>query len=132
MDNIIQTIIDALSQGYGRRDTPGWAYVLAAIISAAGAISAKELAKKRKALRVAKTAKLTTQELRASLFSQDDDGEVHYQGWLKKEQNKYRLMIEAKKDGNIHVVADVVKDSIDEIAEYLRAETKFILSDFKQ
>ena len=132
MDSLFQTIIDALSQGYGRRETPGWVYVIGAIISVASAISAKELVKKRKALRKAKVEKLETEVLKARLFSQDLGTEVEYSGCLRKEANSYRLIIESHQDGVASIVADVTKDSLDEVAEYLRAETKFILADFKQ
>ena len=132
MNSIIQTIIDALGRGYGRRNTPGWAYVLGVIISVAGATSTSELVKKRKALIKEKAKKLETQILRARLFSQEEGGEVEYGGCLRKEPDSYRLIIEVYKGDAASVVADVTKTSLDEMADYLRGNTKFILSDFKQ
>ena len=131
MDNIVQTIIDALSQEYGRRHTPGWLYVLGVLSSVVGTISAKQLADKRRVLRMAKAEELNTQILRASLISQEENGEIEYIGTLRKEENGYRLIIEAREDGMNRVTTDVVKRSLDQVAEYLRAETKFILADFK-
>ena len=76
--------------------------------------------------------KLPARELSATLVSEEDGGKVRYSGLLKEEGGRYRLIIEANRNGDIHVVADVVKEALDEMAAYLRAETKFIMEDFKQ
>ena len=95
-------------------------------------ISAKEIVKKRKALRKSKADKLEKQVLKARLFSQEDGLEVEYNGCIMKESNSYRLIIEATKNGETSVNVDVIKETLDDVAEYLRGETKFILADFKQ
>ena len=76
--------------------------------------------------------KLPARELSATLVSEEDGGKVKYSSLLKEEGDRYRLIIEANRNGDIHVVADVVKEALDEMAAYLRAETIFIMEDFKQ
>ena len=132
MDSIIQTIIDVLSERYGARNTPGWVYAVGVIVTVTSTISAKEIVKKRKALRKSKADKLEKQVLKARLFSQEDGLEVEYNGCIMKESNSYRLIIEATKNGETSVNVDVIKETLDDVAEYLRGETKFILADFKQ
>lgn len=111
---------------------PGWLYLTSGITSVVAAISARDLSKKRKALSNAKKQRLHTQVLRARLFSQEDGKTVEYNDLLKKEEDNYRLVIETINNGKSKVVTDTLKSSLDEIAEYLRRETKFILADFKQ
>ncbi|MGM0564941.1 MAG: hypothetical protein ACQES2_11465 [Pseudomonadota bacterium] len=131
MGDFFQIIIDALFQEYGRRHLPGWIYALGAIVSISGAITASEIAKKRKRLRASKLDKLATQVLTAHIFSKDGKGTIHHKATLKRNTNEYSLKIEAIRATDQVVKDDVVKHSIEDIELYLRENTHFLLSDFK-
>jgi hypothetical protein len=130
VEGIGYTIVDFLSQSYGRRNVPGWIYLLGAAISVAGAISVKEITKKRKALKSVTEQKLLVCALHARILSVEDRIDVEYRAVLKKDLIGYRVSIDTGKDGNVEVVADVSKTTLNEIADFLRAETKFVLEDF--
>jgi hypothetical protein len=132
MSITIQSIIDVLNQEYGHRRTPGWMYLIGGIVSIASTIAAKGLLEKRRALKSAKTEALEIQVLTARVFSQQKEGEIEYKGSLRKEGGGYNVIIEAISDGSASVVSSVKKDSLDEIEEYLRRKTSFILADFKE
>src|SRR5690242_19241669 len=127
----IISVIDALNQEYGSRKISGWMYLIGAIVSILGAISAKELVRKNKALKQSIGENLKTKILRATIFSQEENLTVEYLGQIMQDADGYRLTIESRNNGNTTIVADILKPSLDEVSEYLLSETKFILADFK-
>lgn len=127
----IISVIDVLNQEYGSRHISGWMYLIGAIVSILGAISAKELVQKNKALKQSIGENLKTKVLRATIFSQEENLTVEYLGQIMQEPDGYRLTIESRHNGDATIVADIFKPSLDEVSEYLRSETKFILADFK-
>jgi hypothetical protein len=64
--------------------------------------------------------------------SKEDGSEIKYNGLLKKEDDRYRLTIETTSYVDTRIVADVIKQTLDEMDAYMRTETIFIMDDFKQ
>jgi len=132
MYEYLQAIWEILDYRIGRHDTPVWMYFVYPIIAYIGFIKAKEIITKRKALREAKKEKLSERDLKATLYSEEHDGTVEYNGTISSIDSNYHLHIVEKKNGGSIVVVDTKKNTLDEVADYLRRETKFILADFKQ
>lgn len=131
LDNILQWIGEALAERYGHRDTPGWMYLLGAVILVGSVYSAKELARKRKALRASKQQQLNSQVLSAALFSEEGGDDVQYAATLRRASGNYRLKITVKKSNVEHVVTDITTATLEDMSDYLEKHTKFILADFR-
>lgn len=132
MEHLFQTIFTLLGEDYGHRNTPGWIIVLAGMISIYGSVVAKNMLAKKLKLRSNKSKSLETTILNAKLFSDEDGAIVEYTGSIKKlDSNEYSLRITSNHKKIETVIMDETMSTIDDIADHLRKNTKFILADFK-
>jgi hypothetical protein len=130
--DIFQSIIDILNQEYGKRGTVGSLYLIYFLTPIVLAMHAKELAKKYKTLKATKESQLDLRELSASLFTTEGGEQVKFFATLNQDKfDTFHLIVEKSKNANTSTVANIKKNSLDEIERYLRSETKFILADFK-
>ncbi len=131
MDQIINQIIEWLGQTHGSRDTYGWVYVLGIGMSIWGSIKAKEYAAQRKALHAQKAESSKENELSASLYTKESGTDVLYTATLSSNNNKFLIRVVKQKSGSSEPVVEEAVSSMEEAASFLRANTKFILADFK-
>ena len=131
MESIVDAVLDALTREYGRHDTPGWMYAISFIIIGYTWYTGKEILKKKKILRLKKENELANKELFASLVTEVDGNKIEYSAKIINLNNRFQLIVEKLDDGVKTKVTEISKNTIDDIAEYLRSKTKFVLSDFK-
>ena len=131
MDQIINQIIEWLGQTHGSRDTYGWVYVLGIGMSIWGSIKAKEYVAQRKALHAAKAESSKEKELSASLYTKESGTDVLYTATLSSNNNKFLIRVVKQSFGSSEPVVEEAVSSMEEAASFLRANTKFILADFK-
>jgi len=131
MDQIINQIIEWLGQTHGSRDTYGWIYVLGIGMSIWGSIKAKEYVAQRKALHAAKAESSKEKKLSASLYTKESGTDVLYTATLSSNNNKFLIRVVKQSFGSSEPVVEEAVSSMEEAASFLRANTKFILADFK-
>lgn len=125
----IQAILDELAEGYGRHDTPGWLIIAALIITFAGSLSAREIFRKHQASIERKKESLRVTNLKASLLSTESDEEVRYEAAIVQQNDTYKLSVM-----RIDVSEPLIDKefmTLEELDNYLRINTKFVLTDFK-
>jgi len=131
MDQIINQITEWLGQTHGSRDTYGWIYVLGIGMSIWGSIKAKEYVAQRKALHAAKAESSKEKKLSASLYTKESGTDVLYTATLSSNNNKFLIRVVKQSSGSSEPVVEEAVSSMEEAASFLRANTKFILADFK-
>ena len=120
-----------MGQTHGGRDTYGWVYVLGIGMSILGSIKAKEYAAKRKALHAQKAETSKEKELTASLYTNEHGANIKYTATLSNNNGKFLIRVIKQKSGNLELVVEETVSTMEEAASFLRANTKFILADFK-
>ena len=130
MVEFMDWILELLIAEYGRRNIPGWVYLAAFIVSSVSSYSAWRIVERRRLLRERKEKELTRARfLQASLVSMEGREEVRYRGELELIGATYRVRIFRSED-RAEESAVSNHSNLKEVAKYLRANTKFVLSDF--
>jgi hypothetical protein len=125
----IQTILDALAEGYGRHNTPGWLLIATLVIAFAGSLTAREFFKKHQTNLASKRESLRTTNLKACLLSTESEVDVRYEATITQQNDTFKLSL-VRGDHGEHLIDKDFKTLI-ELENYLRINTKFVLSDFK-
>ncbi len=131
MEEFLFTINEWMSQTYGRNDTYGWVYVLLFIASVFGGFQAKELVKKRSSLRQKQIQTARKRDLEAVLVTEEDGKEVKYLGVISRSANSLAVTIRKETEEESETVVNQTAETMEEVSDFLRQKTKFILADFK-
>jgi len=96
-----------------------------------GAITARDYAGRRKQLKEYQTTKLAIDSLSMTLVSDDRGTPTQYSATVTKEDHDYRLSIVKTSGTTQKTTTNEYFRSLDEVENYLRENTPFLLSDFK-
>ena len=128
--DIVQTILDALAERYGR--LTGWHHLIGAILSIAGTLAAKELYDRHSRFRRKSLVSLTAGErLVASVVTQTDQGTKKIEAELSRLESKFVLDLLQTNENDGPLSNRQTFGSWDEVARYLEANTVLRISDFK-
>jgi len=120
-------IIDFLGERRGLLQKYNWQIAFGIVASVLAAIAAKERAKKWRKLKDDHRETMLEKPLQAAVFSTEEEQEVRYSATISSCTSGFRLRVER----DAHVILDEVVPSLDETEEFLRANTRFILTDFQ-
>ena len=125
----LDPIIDFLGERQGLRRN--WQYVFGVVVSIMGALAAREYARKWRKLKGDHDGRLLTKPLTATVISTEKQGEIRYDAEITAVDDGYRVTI--VKEGGLcpGQIVDHSLASLDDVERFLRANTKFILADFR-
>lgn len=129
---MIDTIAEFFSTAHGSRGTPGWMYLLYVLAAVGGALVAKDAAERIQKHKREKLLSLDAKhKLQAAFTSEENEEEIEYRASITKEDGRFHLKISEKRKSGSEKILKKTLSSWDELSEYLRTKTKFVITDFK-
>lgn len=77
-------------------------------------------------------ANLPRDARRATVISEQDGSAIFYDGYIQSEQGKHKVLITLRADGRLKRYVEAELETSKDVDEFLRINTKFVLSDFVQ
>lgn len=113
-----------------------WSYGYMALLNAAVGVGtwvvARELMAKRKVLKDRVTTTLASGSLTATSFAEEGGQQVNFSGVLLEQEGVYTVTLTRKDEQGTVVSSSEGLHSLEDVDRYLRANTPFVLSDFRR